>query len=457
MTKNINYVSHKKSRVKNANGTPQLPSPSSLVEGELAINYAKDVETLSIKNESGSVVTFSSDDYYTNKKLGYLFSGDTTVSEVIKEDEEILALSLNDLNERKLDTSAYTETVGKLGETIHYLTGVTGAAGAKNRSASWSGNCDEITELYTGLNVQIVLPNDGHASGVILSINGGEKHPIMINGNKKLTTQYGVGSLLNLVYNADKTSTYYSGSSTAVSVTGCWDCEGEYNTNTDTIGYSIGTNAVIQKTDATTYRYMLLLKKDEETFTPVNTTNNTTAGTKTLTTSEFDPFGDIIYKNSTATIGSGEIIPTGTTWTQVNTNLSYSFNTTNTLVPSKSVYIVAVPLPNGKAKLHTSPITQTLPTTEDGLIYIYLGQASSATNVFLMNNHPIYEYKFGGIQKYVGNGLANELSKMSETIAAALNFLNKALEEKTKTIAVSLNDLDARINALTTLVNNSNA
>ena len=60
MAKNIPYVSHKKSKVKN-NGKPQLPSASALVEGEIAINYAEDVETLSIKNESGTVITFSSD------------------------------------------------------------------------------------------------------------------------------------------------------------------------------------------------------------------------------------------------------------------------------------------------------------------------------------------------------------------------------------------------------------
>ena len=71
MTKNINFVSHKKSKVKLENGKPQLPSASALVEGEIAINYAKDVETLSIKNESGTVVTFSSDNYFKNQYLAW--------------------------------------------------------------------------------------------------------------------------------------------------------------------------------------------------------------------------------------------------------------------------------------------------------------------------------------------------------------------------------------------------
>lgn len=86
MGKNINYVSHKKSKLKTNDGKPQLPSSSALVEGEIAINYAEDVETLSIKNESGTVVTFSSDNYYTEQKLGSAFTGSnsaTTVTDIL--------------------------------------------------------------------------------------------------------------------------------------------------------------------------------------------------------------------------------------------------------------------------------------------------------------------------------------------------------------------------------------
>lgn len=87
MTKNANFVSHKKSKLKNQDGSPQLPSASALVEGEIAINFAENVETLSIKNESGDVVTFSSDNYYTEKKLGSGFTGENsgvTVTEALE-------------------------------------------------------------------------------------------------------------------------------------------------------------------------------------------------------------------------------------------------------------------------------------------------------------------------------------------------------------------------------------
>ena len=101
MTKNTEHVIHIHSK-QVIDSKPKLPTASVLAEGEIAVNYAKDVETLSIKNESGTVVTFSSDNYYTEQKLGSGFTGANsakTVTDVI-----------NDLDERKLDVSAYTPT-----------------------------------------------------------------------------------------------------------------------------------------------------------------------------------------------------------------------------------------------------------------------------------------------------------------------------------------------------------
>ena len=58
--KTVNHVSHKKSVVVE-NGKPKLPTPDQIVYGEIAINYAKDVETISLKNNSDEIVTRSSD------------------------------------------------------------------------------------------------------------------------------------------------------------------------------------------------------------------------------------------------------------------------------------------------------------------------------------------------------------------------------------------------------------
>ena len=107
MAKNANFVSHKKSKLKE-NGGPKLPLATDIVEGEIAINFGKDVETLSIKNESGDVVTFSSDNYYTEQKLGSGFTGENsgrTVTEALENIEITVDQVIDDT------TSASTDAV----------------------------------------------------------------------------------------------------------------------------------------------------------------------------------------------------------------------------------------------------------------------------------------------------------------------------------------------------------
>ena len=100
MGKNVDHIQHIKSNiVVEIDGvkSPKLPNPSALTEGELAINYAKDYETISLKNESGDVVTFSSDKKFYTK-------------DEIDDTERATSAALNELNRRKLDASAYTPT-----------------------------------------------------------------------------------------------------------------------------------------------------------------------------------------------------------------------------------------------------------------------------------------------------------------------------------------------------------
>jgi hypothetical protein len=64
MAKNIKrHITHIKSKVVE-NNAAKLPAAADLEYGEIAVNYAKGHETLSIKNESGDVVTFNTDTFY---------------------------------------------------------------------------------------------------------------------------------------------------------------------------------------------------------------------------------------------------------------------------------------------------------------------------------------------------------------------------------------------------------
>ena len=171
MTKTVNHVSHIKSKQK-VNGKPQLPSPSLLIEGEIAVNYAKDVETLSLKNESGTVVTFSSDNYYTEQKLGSGFTGansGNTVTQVIKDNEEVVSSALNDLNSRKLDASEmsnyYTksETSGK--------TEISSALGTKVNSTTFTAHTASTVHMDSTekTNLDSLASNIAAISGITSS------------------------------------------------------------------------------------------------------------------------------------------------------------------------------------------------------------------------------------------------------------------------------------------------
>lgn len=99
-----NQIIHKKSSVV-TDGKPKLPLSSDLVYGELAINYAKDNETISLKNSDNEIVEFKTDKYY---------------QEIIEENEEIIAASLTDLDER---VSAVDGRISENNEAISALDG----------------------------------------------------------------------------------------------------------------------------------------------------------------------------------------------------------------------------------------------------------------------------------------------------------------------------------------------
>ena len=76
---------------------PKLPDISTIMWGELAVNYAKDHETISLKNSSDEIVSFKSDKYY---------------QKIIEDNELTTSSALNDLNKRINEVSAATSSIG---------------------------------------------------------------------------------------------------------------------------------------------------------------------------------------------------------------------------------------------------------------------------------------------------------------------------------------------------------
>lgn len=318
------------------------------------------------------------------------------------------------------------------------------------------------TNGYTGalwkFNLGIATPNDGdkitirvpvasHDYGTYISLDNGTTYrAVGITGSTtRLTGQYPVDSIVTLVYDADGTiaslfppvtpaTSRASSNTTNIPGVGCWRVVNYYDSgnSNDTAGYIRQMqNAAYRKTTTALYRYKLLLPhKDGIQVIPANSTdiqNNTSypfsTAMTTITTEEFDITRPIEYYSTTGTVSAAGNIDGRYHWQmRSDVDLRYSFNTGTTLTAGKDVYLVATLQAGGlTAKLrnpgatgtnaaatatgaNAGPITQTLPTSDDGFIYIKLGNAYSTAAIILTPEHPIYWYKDGGVRPFSPNG-----------------------------------------------------
>jgi hypothetical protein len=110
-------LKHKRSSVV-SNGAPKLPTTDQIAVGEIAINFAEGYETLSTRNSSNHIATFSSDSVLDKKYIssGNVVTAISSLSGTIVENERVVAQAFNDQNDRieALEDagyiSAYTET-----------------------------------------------------------------------------------------------------------------------------------------------------------------------------------------------------------------------------------------------------------------------------------------------------------------------------------------------------------
>ncbi len=260
----------------------------------------------------------------------------------------------------------------------------------------WTG-ASKDNELYDGKQILLYMPFGGTSTAATLNLTLADgtttgAKDVYYENTTHFTTHKGQNSQIPLIYHKDlllSNGTHYEG----------WWFIANRDTNDN---YRSTPYYYHVKPYTLLGRYQICLTKDEEYILPINNTNNNMATTKTLTSEAFDPFGPIFYYNSTAVKQSTETVGANVLIQNCWGDIRYSFNTGQTLIPNKAIYIVAVPLSNGFAKLDANPISQTLPTTEDGKIYIFLGVSYSNCNFQMVPNHPVYYYKNNKIQLYSG-------------------------------------------------------
>lgn len=150
------------------------------------------------------------------------------------------------------------------------------------------------------------------------------------------------------------------------------------------------------------YRYRLFFENLSGEYIPANTstsTNSTTA--RTPSTEPINPFGRISYYAYTSALAVGGTPSASYQYQQYSAiTLGYSF-TGITLTANTPMYLVLNPRSDGLATIdQTTPVTHTLPSTEDGKLYVFLGIAIDGTTFTLTLQHPIYYYKDSRVRLY---------------------------------------------------------
>lgn len=113
-------IINKKSSVITEDGKPKLPSSDAIDYGEIAINYADGVETLSIKNSENEIVEFKSKEYYEDIELVT-----STALNDLNSRINVLATQIEEVNETTIANWGFTKNEGtvtgvKIDETTKY-------------------------------------------------------------------------------------------------------------------------------------------------------------------------------------------------------------------------------------------------------------------------------------------------------------------------------------------------
>lgn len=273
-----------------------------------------------------------------------------------------------------------------------------GECDSTSTATAFTATVDGITSLYDGVTVMLRNGVVTSASGFTININGLGAKPVysnMATGNPvtptdptRETTIFNINYTMLLVYD----SNIVSG--------GGWICYRGYDANTNTIGYQLRTNSGNLPASDTGYRYRLWLTSADGTeWVPINTSTSTNATTaRTLNTRAIDPFGPIVYNSTNSTVNADARPSVTTLWQQYALTVGYSY--VLSMTAWKPVYLKCTPQTNGSAVMNA--LTQTLPSSKDGFIYIYLGLAYSATAMELRAEHPVYWHDGTGIRIWSG-------------------------------------------------------
>lgn len=345
-----------------------------------------------VSDNVGNIVTETAYNSSTNKIA--------TMSDV-PDTSNFIDKDVNNLTNYSLTTTLQTNK--NLTKGVEYIVGTQSSDTNAWKGTSTDTGCSSGT-LYTGKMIMYHLPTAGTSSAATLNLTlpdgttTGAKN-IYRQASTTVTTTFAAGCDIFMVYDGTQ-----------------WKINAYVDTtNSNTIGYQLRTNSAIwtNKTGYTMKRYILLFEVDGGLSGAATSVG--TGTTKTTVAFKYIPGGVIKYYSTNESVTNNSNFATTGLWDQYAANLGYTFNTGSTLESGKPVYMRCTVNSDGTLSPNYSgtpshPIVQVLPSTADGKVYVYLGQAYSTTNMELYMRHPIFEYKNGKIREYVPAIAYSEIS-----------------------------------------------
>lgn len=257
-----------------------------------------------------------------------------------------------------LDTEAQNKITGLESELIQ---------GTQSASTSaWTGASTKFVSLLSGTRISYKLPYESTAQAVTLTLRLKNSSstgaiPVYYIGQTPVTTQYGAGSVVELIYDG-------SG----------WRVINPYS-NTDSYD-RVGYQQPIQAGASAIVTGNLIVAGSNGQYQHLSNGNN------------FDITYPILY--------AGANIAANSTGDNNFIVIPMDLNPTQSgiLIPYRSVYIQGQLNGTIFTPVSNAPITQETPVQEDGYEYILLGTAYSSSSFYLLSNHPIFMYYDGGFK-----------------------------------------------------------
>lgn len=329
-----------------------------------------------------------------------------------KQDKLVSGASLKTVNGTSLLGSGDITIEG--GANVPFIRGTqTGNTG------SWTGVAPFST-LTDGQEIVYCLPYAGNGNATLnltLSNNTttGAKN-VYWRGTTQCTTHNPAGSVFRLIY---KENFAPSGATTGTKYTGWWQIGDSYYSDNNTIN-GRHTGASIYKTGSVLVpsQGLCMMNDSGRLEGLVTTAGNGTSKTKN---SNGLVLGQMFFSGSTVqantNVGSNVIY---SEYTYGTIDFRYSSNCGTTLTAQKPVYIVGtVDEYDGLFYLDNTWWTQTLPTSENGKVYIYVGTAISTSGIVgFTGGHLVYHYKDDGFRLYSYESHTKYIPQISTTIVS---------------------------------------